>query len=86
MADCDACVHERSITQAERLARIEEQVTAVRHDIAEMVCTQIKDHGKRIAALEKRAVWAAGWIAGAGFVGGLVGSGLVVAVKFFING
>lgn len=86
MADCDVCVHERSISQAERLARIEEQVTAVRHDIAEMVCTQIKDHGKRLAALERRAVWAAGWIAGAGFVGGLVGAGIMVSIKIFLGG
>lgn len=85
MADCDTCVHERSISQAERLARIEEQVTAVRREIAEMVGTQIKDHGKRIAALERRAVWSAGWIAGAGFVGGLVGSGFVVVIKLFFK-
>lgn len=82
MTDCEACAHERSLSQAERLARIEEQIAAIRRDIAEMVCTQIKDHGKRIAALEKRAVWTAGWMAGAA----CASSGLTALLMRFIGG
>lgn len=37
----------------ERLVRIEEQVKALKASFDEAILTQLKDHGKRIAALER---------------------------------
>lgn len=51
------------------LASLRAEVSALRERIDEIVITQIKDHGKRIAALERRQIWIGGWIAGAGAVG-----------------
>lgn len=58
-----------SATAEERLARIEAQLAGLNQRLDEVVISQLRDHGKRLAALERRAVWMAGWIAGAGAVG-----------------
>lgn len=58
-----------SATAEERLARIEAQLAGLNQRLDEVVISQLKDHGKRIGVLERRAVWMAGWIAGAGFAG-----------------
>lgn len=55
-----------------RLARIEGKVDALVGRIDDIVITQLRDHGKRIQALESRMLWAAGWMAGAGAVGAAV--------------
>lgn len=67
-------------TNGERLARIETQLEELNRRIDEVVVGQVRDHGKRIAALERRGTWMAGWIAGAAAVGGAVG---VIIQKVF---
>lgn len=67
-------------TNGERLARIEAQLEELNRRLDEVVIGQVKDHGKRIAALERRGTWMAGWIAGAAAVGGAVG---VIIQKVF---
>lgn len=62
-------LREHDLHTESRLARIEAKLDALNDRIDEALVTQIKDHGKRISALETRLTWAAGWIAGAGFVG-----------------
>ena len=80
------------MTPEERLARLEAELSALKASIMaqfaalnlrldEVIISQVKDHGKRIQVLEKRGVWMAGWIAGAGAIGSIVGSGLVLLIK-----
>ena len=69
------------MTPEERLARIEAQLAGLNQRLDEVVISQLRDHGMRIQALEKRGVWVAGWIAGAGAIGSIVGSGLVLLIK-----
>lgn len=69
------------MTPEERLARIEAQLAGLNQRLDEVVISQLRDHGKRIQALENRGVWVAGWIAGAGAIGSIVGSGLVLLIK-----
>lgn len=77
MSQCKECRTERDISNAERLAAIETEVKGIREDIRESLLTQLKDHGKRIAAIERR--W---WL----LIGYMLGSGLVGAatVKVFM--
>lgn len=70
-----------SATAEERLARIEAQLTGLNQRLDEVVITQLKDHGKRLAVLERRQVWIGGWIAGAGAVGVSIGAGLTWLLK-----
>ena len=63
---------QRDLETEVRLARIEGKVDALAHRIDEALITQLKDHGKRINAIEHRQIWIAGWIAGAGAVGALL--------------
>ena len=67
-----------SATAEERLARIEAQLAGLNQRLDEVVISQLKDHGKRLAALERRQIWVGGWIAGAGGAG----AGLVWLLKF----
>ena len=80
------------MTPEERIARLEAkfesfeasimaQFAALNLRLDEVIISQVKDHGKRIQALEERGVWMAGWIAGAGAIGSIVGSGLVLLIK-----
>ncbi|WP_291449467.1 hypothetical protein [Desulfovibrio sp.] len=70
-----------SATAEERLARIEAQLAGLNQRLDEVVISQLKDHGKRLAALERRQVWIGGWIAGAG----AAGSALTYLIKFLGN-
>ena len=84
----------------ERLARLEAEMTALKCSMLdqftalnlrldEVIISQVKDHGKRIQALEERGVWMAGWIAGAWAIGSIVGSGLVlllICIKLLFAG
>lgn len=65
----------------ERLARIEAQLVGLNQRLDEVVISQLRDHGKRIQALENRGVWVAGWIAGAGVVAGGVATLVTLVVK-----
>ena len=71
-----------SATAEERLARIEAQLAGLNQRLDEVVISQLKDHGKRLAALERRQVWIGGWIAGAGAVGVSIEAGLSYLVRF----
>lgn len=71
-----------SATAEERLARIEAQLAGLNQRLDEVVISQLKDHGKRLAALERRQIWVGGWIAGAGAVGAVIGAGLSYLVRF----
>lgn len=61
-------IREHDLHTESRLARIEAKLDALNERIDEALVTQIKDHGKRIASLEQRMTWAAGWVAGAACV------------------
>ena len=67
-----------SATAEERLARIEAQLAGLNQRLDEVVISQLRDHGKRLAALERRQIWVGGWIAGAGAAGAV----LTYLVKF----
>ncbi len=71
-----------SATAEERLARIEAQLAGLNQRLDEVVISQLKDHGKRLAALERRQIWVGGWIAGAGAAGVGIGAGLSYLVRF----
>lgn len=71
-----------SATAEERLARIEAQLAGLNQRLDEVVISQLKDHGKRLAALERRQVWIGGWIAGAGAAGAGIGAGLSYLARF----
>lgn len=45
------------------------EMEGLRERIDDIVVSQLKDHGKRLSALERRQIWTGGWIAGAGAVG-----------------
>lgn len=55
---------ERDLQVEGRLAKIEVKLEELKNLILQGLVTQLKDHGKRIAALERRAIWKKGWIAG----------------------
>ena len=69
------------VTPDERLARIEAQLAGLNQRLDEVVISQLRDHGKRIQALENRGVWVAGWVAGAGAIGSAVGALVAIYVK-----
>lgn len=69
MSQCNECRTEREITTAAAIAELRTEVRGLREDIKETLITQQKDHGKRIARLEQRGWWMAGWMAGAAAVG-----------------
>ena len=50
---CDICGNERAISTAERLTKVEAALTAIEKKLDEAILTQLKDHGKRIAVLER---------------------------------
>ena len=73
-----------TVSPEERLARIEAQLAGLNQRLDEVVISQLRDHGKRIQALENRGVWVAGWIAGAGIVAGCVATVVTLVVKVVI--
>ena len=54
------------------LAGLHAEVKGLRERIDDALISQIRDHGKRIAALEAWRVWLVGWAAGAGLVSGVL--------------
>ena len=81
-----------TVSPEERLARLEAEMTALKCSMLdqftalnlrldEVIISQVKDHGKRMQALENRGVWVAGWIAGAGIVAGGVATLVTLVVK-----
>lgn len=61
---------EREISNEGRLARVEEKVDAINGKLDDAIISQLKDHGKRIAELERARAWSTGWVVGAGAVAG----------------
>lgn len=59
------------------ISGLQAEVSGLRERIDDLVVTQLRDHGKRIAILERRQSWQIGWMAGAGAVGVALG-------KFFL--
>lgn len=59
------------------ISGLQAEVSGLRERIDDIVVTQLRDHGKRIAVLERRQAWQIGWMAGAGAVGAALG-------KFFL--
>ena len=68
---------EIELNHESRLARIEALLEALNKRMDDAILTQLRDHGKRVAILERRQAWQIGWMAGAGAVGAMVG-------KFFL--
>ena len=50
------------------VAGVQAEISAVNKRIDDALISQVRDHGKRIAALEAWRVWLIGWAAGAGIV------------------
>ena len=48
------------------------ELKGLRERIDDALISQLRDHGKRIAALEAWRVWLVGWAAGAGLVSGVL--------------
>lgn len=59
------------------ISGLQAEVSGLRERIDDIVVTQLRDHGKRVAILERRQAWQIGWMAGAGAVGAALG-------KFFL--
>lgn len=59
------------------ISGLQAEVSGLRERIDDIVVTQLRDHGKRVAILERRQAWQIGWMAGAGAVGAAL-------VKFFL--
>lgn len=59
------------------ISGLQAEVSGLRERIDDIVVTQLRDHGKRVAILERRQTWQIGWMAGAGAVGAALG-------KFFL--
>lgn len=51
-----------------RLIRVEDKLDAINQRIDDALLSQIRDHGKRIAALESWKMWVVGVAAGVGGV------------------
>lgn len=64
--------NQRELEIEKRLTRLESKIDGVKELISSSILSQVKDHGKRIAALERRQVWVGGWIAGAGAAGAVL--------------
>ena len=58
-------IREHDLQTESRLARIEAKLDALGQRMDDAVLTQVRDHGKRLSLLERRMMWAAGWMAGA---------------------
>ncbi len=63
------------------LARMTAKIEALDKRIDDAIVSQVRDHGKRIAALEKHQAWIAGAIALAGAVGASVGTIIQLFVR-----
>ncbi len=50
------------------VASVQAEIIAVNKRIDDALISQVRDHGKRISALEAWRVWLIGWAAGAGLV------------------
>lgn len=59
------------------ISGLQAEVSGLRERIDDIVVTQLRDLGKRVAILERRQAWQIGWMAGAGAVGAALG-------KFFL--
>ena len=55
-----------------RLIRVEDKLDAINQRIDDALLSQIRDHGKRIAALESWRMWIIGMAAGVSGVVGVV--------------
>ena len=65
----------------EELARMTARIEALDKRIDDAVVSQVRDHGKRIAALEQKQAWIAGAIA---LAGGL-GASISVILQIFLR-
>ena len=54
------------------LSGMHSELKGLRARIDDALISQLRDHGKRIAALESWRVWLVGWAAGAGLVSGVL--------------
>ena len=54
------------------LSGMHSELKGLRERIDDALISQLRDHGKRIAALESWCVWLVGWAAGAGLVSGVL--------------
>ena len=54
------------------LSGMHSEMRGLRERIDDALISQLRDHGKRIAALEAWRVWLVGWAAGAGLVSGVL--------------
>ena len=54
------------------LSGMHSELKGLRERIDDALISQLRDHGKRLAALESWRVWLVGWAAGAGLISGVL--------------
>ena len=59
------------------LSGMHSELRGLRERIDDALLSQLRDHGKRLAALESWRVWLVGWAAGVGLISGAMLSILV---------
>ena len=74
-------IREHDLQTESRLARIEAKLDALGQRMDDAVLTQVRDHGRRLTLLERRIMWAAGWMAGAAVAASGLTGFIVRAVK-----
>lgn len=77
----DMDMAEKLAAVREELARMTARIEALDKRIDDAVVSQVRDHGKRIAALEQKQAWIAGAIA---LAGGL-GASISVILQIFLR-
>lgn len=77
----DLEVMEKLAAVREELSRMTARIEALDKRIDDAIVSQVRDHGKRLAALEKHQAWIAGAIALAGGVGASVGTIIQLFVR-----
>lgn len=77
----DMEVLEKLSAVREELSRMTARIEALDKRIDDAVVSQVRDHGKRIAALEQKQAWIAGAIA---LAGGL-GASISVILQIFLR-
>jgi len=72
MAAEGSAITERDLSTEVRLARIESKLDAMNLRLGETLERQVREHDRRLQALERRGQFQAGWLAAAVFFGAIL--------------
>lgn len=65
---------ERQLFVERRLSSVEAKLDAVNEKLDNAILCQLKDHGKRLAALERARAYSTGWVVGVAAATGVLGA------------